>query len=356
MPKILHTADLHLGTVFGYLDAERAKIRRKELLNEFCNTVNIAQKENVDYLLIAGDLFDNSGCTELLNYVNAKFGELTHTKVLIAAGNHDPKSGIYQNFKWAKNVYVFNSRLEKVSFSDCVIYGASFENDYQTKPLLQKVKTDANKINILLMHGDFSDARYNIIDKSLLTEFDYSALGHIHKYTGVERAGMSCFAYSGVLAPRGFDEIGNGGFLVGEVGKGFADMKRYVNNSRKYHTLKYNVNEFGDNSDLLAQIKNDVNDRDLYNILLCGSDEYGVSAEYIQSELENICFYADVKSDICEADDYFKLANDYSLMGVFVKNMLAKIENAENEQKKKENERVLKCGINALKGRGNILD
>ena len=120
--------------------------------------------------------------------------------------------------------------------------------------------------------------------------------------------------------------------------------------------MKYNVNEFGDNSDLLAHIKNDVNDRDLYNILLCGSDEYGVSVEYIQSELENICFYADVKSDICEADDYFKLANDYSLMGVFVKNMLAKIENAENEQEKKENERVLKCGINALKGRGNILD
>ena len=62
--KILHTADWHLGkrlNTFSRLEEQR------EVLNEICE---IADREAVDAVIVAGDLFDNfnpsSEATELL--------------------------------------------------------------------------------------------------------------------------------------------------------------------------------------------------------------------------------------------------------------------------------------------------
>ena len=50
--KILHTADWHLGK---WLDNISRLPEQKEVLNEICE---IAEREDVDVVLIAGDLFD----------------------------------------------------------------------------------------------------------------------------------------------------------------------------------------------------------------------------------------------------------------------------------------------------------
>ena len=50
--KILHTADWHLGK---RLDNFSRHFEQVEVMQEICE---IAEKENVDAILIAGDLFD----------------------------------------------------------------------------------------------------------------------------------------------------------------------------------------------------------------------------------------------------------------------------------------------------------
>lgn len=352
--KILHTADLHLGSTFYNHDKEKADIRKKEIITAFDEIIEIVKTENVKYLLIAGDLFDNTGCIKTVEYVNARFGEITDCNVFISAGNHDPKTKLYDNIKWSSNVHIFGGEPEHIEFHDCVIYGASFENDYQRTPLLEDIKT-SDKINILVMHGDFNDSAYNLIDKEMLRYFDYTALGHIHKYNGIERIGESYYAYSGNLIPRGFDEA-CGGYLIGEIGKGTVKLEYRKINSRKYSVLEYKLNEYSNNTALAEKIKEDIEKENLYIIKLTGECDFTVSEEYIENVLRDECFYIKVDNQSDEMVDYNEISDDFSLIGIFTKNMLEKIENAENEEMKAEYENALKCGVAVLSGRRDFFD
>lgn len=85
--KILHTADWHLGKRLDYVSRLE---EQKEVLEEICQ---IADQQQVDLVLVAGDLFDTFNpsveATELL-YQTLK--RLTHNgkrPVIAIAGNHD---------------------------------------------------------------------------------------------------------------------------------------------------------------------------------------------------------------------------------------------------------------------------
>ena len=85
--KILHTADWHLGkrlNAFSRLEEQR------EVLNEICE---IADREAVDAVIIAGDLFDNfnpsSEATELLYSTLHCLSNNGKRAVIAIAGNHD---------------------------------------------------------------------------------------------------------------------------------------------------------------------------------------------------------------------------------------------------------------------------
>lgn len=59
MIKILHTADLHLGRSFASL-RDKAREHRRQLLKTFEKIIELAIRENVSLILIAGDLFDSN--------------------------------------------------------------------------------------------------------------------------------------------------------------------------------------------------------------------------------------------------------------------------------------------------------
>ena len=63
--KILHTGDLHLGMSFARskLPAEIGRIRRQELWETFDRIIDTAKAEEVDLMLIAGDMFEYNYCT-----------------------------------------------------------------------------------------------------------------------------------------------------------------------------------------------------------------------------------------------------------------------------------------------------
>lgn len=61
MIKILHTADLHIGREYKRQEQENieiAKRYRRARVEALENIVRIANQENCDYLVIAGDLYD----------------------------------------------------------------------------------------------------------------------------------------------------------------------------------------------------------------------------------------------------------------------------------------------------------
>ena len=86
--RFIHTADLHLG-VRPDAGPEYTKSRPEEIWDSLRDLIDRCEDEQVDLLLIAGDLFHRQPLLRELKELNAVFGELSHTKVVFTAGNHD---------------------------------------------------------------------------------------------------------------------------------------------------------------------------------------------------------------------------------------------------------------------------
>ena len=86
--KFLHTADIHLGAKPD-AGAAYTQSREKELWNSFQHVVEVCEEAQVDLLLIAGDLFHRQPLLRELKDVSYLLGKLTHTQVVLSAGNHD---------------------------------------------------------------------------------------------------------------------------------------------------------------------------------------------------------------------------------------------------------------------------
>ena len=139
----IHTADLHLGRNISVGDKSSSNVDSRyfrlkdELikrafqapLTALKNLVSVAVKNKVDFIVIAGDVFDshtNSG--ELYKEFYKRLAELSRNqiRVYITLGNHDRMGyppgdsdliSDFKNNKLPKGVYVFDDK-ESESFED----------------------------------------------------------------------------------------------------------------------------------------------------------------------------------------------------------------------------------------------
>lgn len=95
------------------------------------SVLEVCEEEQTDLLLIAGDIFHGQPLRRELKELNYYFAELTHTKVVLIAGNHDyiRKDSYYRTFQWNENVIpLFGRELEYVEFPELrtAVYGLSY--------------------------------------------------------------------------------------------------------------------------------------------------------------------------------------------------------------------------------------
>lgn len=244
--KILHTSDLHIGKYIGTYDL---KEDTEYVLNQVVDT---AIRERVEVVLISGDVFDRPNPSEEAIKMYVSFlKELLdkNIKVIAISGNHD--SGIrlsaYKDIL-GKGYFVegeFNSPMRKVSLND--EYGPvnfymlpfftpfivksnlklekGLENyDLAMDEIIKRENIDASQRNIILAHqfvagfkfgGSEEDFSYSngdeknvagvgIISLDKFQNFDYVALGHIHKPQKISR---ETIRYSGSLLKYKTSEI-----------------------------------------------------------------------------------------------------------------------------------------------------
>ncbi len=103
--RILHTADWHLGKkldFFSRIDEQ------KEVLDEICQ---IADKEDVDIVVVSGDLYDTFNppveATELLYRTLKKLSKNGRRPVIAIAGNHDSPDRIDSPDSLARELGIF---------------------------------------------------------------------------------------------------------------------------------------------------------------------------------------------------------------------------------------------------------
>lgn len=231
MTRIVHTADVHFDTPFSArFDERQARLRRNEIKNTFSSIIRLAAE--ADLLLIAGDLFDAAYVREeTLAFVRHKFDEIPQTEIFLAAGNHDPLSaGFYAALEDA-HVHIFSDTLSYVDLAEkeVRVHGVSFAQKDAKGLLDQPLELHPSWCNLLVVHGDCTAGAqvYHPISLKKLAELgvDYAALGHIHRFSGIQRAGGVFYAYPGVPEGRGFDECGDCGVIAGEVARGVADLR-----------------------------------------------------------------------------------------------------------------------------------
>ena len=250
--RFIHTADIHLGAT-PESKMDWAVHRGDEMWGTFERLIKKVKEDEIELLIIAGDLFHRQPLLRELKEVDYLFSTIPDTKVVLCAGNHDAikKGSFYRNFEWNKNVYFLDSKTV-----DCVpiddlgvdVYGLSYYKNEITEPLYDDIQIkNPYRINILVAHG--GDDKHIPINKRkiMLEGFDYVAFGHIH-IPDLDEANR--MAYSGSLEPIDVNEIGPRGFIYGEVTKQNLNIRFQSFSKREYKHAEMTVTTNATNMEL----------------------------------------------------------------------------------------------------------
>ena len=270
--KILHTSDLHLGKNL----LEESLFEDQKLVLE--DIIKIIKEKNIDVVLIAGDIYDKSiPSVDAVNLFDNFLFELSKikTEVLIISGNHDSNDRLSFGSKIFDNMNIhieteYTGKLKKYSFDDVDFYMLPFVKPFHIKKymtmeeyenvnssnemmkwILKNEKIDKSRKNIIMLHqfvmnaGDkieFSDSEsqtnvgtLDAIDVNLFDDFDYVALGHIHRGQKIKR---DTVRYSGTPLKYSFSEVNNkNGVIIYDT-----DNKEYeiieINPLRKMRVIR----------------------------------------------------------------------------------------------------------------------
>jgi DNA repair exonuclease SbcCD nuclease subunit len=234
MLTIVHTADLHLETVFA--DVRGGNRRRAALADAFVRVVDLALERNADILTIGGDLFEAQRAgpqTARLIYEHlARFGK----PVFIAPGNHDAYAArsLYARDDRPANVRVF-AEATWAAFplaEDITLYGFGHTPAEPGRPFA-RARFDRPGVRLALVHGSDEDrcppgkratAPFTTAE-IVASGASLALLGHYHGGYTIEEAGVPVFAYPGSPEPIRFGERGNHGALVVTVSAGRARIE-----------------------------------------------------------------------------------------------------------------------------------
>ena len=228
--KFLHVGDVHLGAE-PESGTSLGTVRREEIRAAFRRIIKLCEEEKIDLLLLPGDLFHGQPLLREVKEVDYLFRSLTHTKVVMCAGNHDcllPASHYY-DVTFPENVtFLTDSRADSVYLPELntEVFGLSYEARQISEPRYDSFCiNNPERINILLAHGNVLcndksiPLHWNVLETA---GFDYVALGHIHNRIEVGPR----IAYSGSLEPLNRGETGVKGYIAGEIKKEGAGLSQ----------------------------------------------------------------------------------------------------------------------------------
>lgn len=229
--RFLHAADIHLDSpLHGLARYEGVPVEevRGATRAAFDNLVRLAIEERVDFVVIAGDLFDGDWKdmgTGL--YFARAMGLLDREGIpaFVLAGNHDAASVITRTVPWPPNVRLFGSRRPETHLLEqlgVAVHGQSFAMAAVTDNLVLGYP-DAREgmFNLGVLHtalaGREGHATYAPCDVGDLRakRYDYWALGHVHGFEIVSTEPYVVFP--GNTQGRNVRETGPKGAVLVEV-------------------------------------------------------------------------------------------------------------------------------------------
>ncbi|MBR3673640.1 MAG: DNA repair exonuclease [Clostridia bacterium] len=356
--KFVHIADMHFDTSFTTLTnkANLGDTRRLDQRLAFNKVIDYIKENKIPYLFIAGDFYEHEYIRlSTIEYINNLFTEIPDTQVFISPGNHDPyiKDSFYNKYYWSENVHIFDAKLSVFEQEDIDVYGYGFDDFYYTNCDLGNTEIkNPDKINILVAHGTLNasntlEKEYNPISEKMLEDkgFDYVALGHIHKLDYNTKPNQR-IVYPGSTVSMGFDELGEHGMIVGNIEKDKIELEFVPIDNKEFVVKEIDVTDTLDLEELATIINSiEFSENIYYKISLIGRRNFEIDLYKLNKLLIN--------GNIIKIKDYTKLNYDLekiskenTLKGLFVKEILQKME--ENPQDEEILQNALDIGFEIL--------
>lgn len=235
--KIIHLADLHIGkrvNEFSMIDDQ------KYILNQI---LEIIDKEKPDAVIIAGDVYDKQvPSIEAVELLDSFISDISKRKTttFIISGNHDSAERLAfgSSLMAMGKIYispVYNGKISKYTLKDdfgsANFYLLPFVKPSHVKRffpdekiesytdaikvVVDNLKLDTSEINILIAHQfvtgasrteseEISVGGLDNVDASVFEDFDYVALGHIHR---PQKIGTERIRYCGTPLKYSFSEV-----------------------------------------------------------------------------------------------------------------------------------------------------
>ncbi|MBQ9790617.1 MAG: metallophosphoesterase [Clostridia bacterium] len=358
--KIIHISDLHLDSKLETnFDPLLAKQRNNEMLVTLENLFDTMESQNFDAMIIAGDMFDTKKVSsKAFTYIIDLIKKHNSKKFFYVSGNHDKESELFNSISdIPENLFVFNSIFSRFELSENVLIGGVKLDETNCTTFPEQIDFPEDTLNIMVMHGAITKSASSVSSSAFLSSsvknknIDYLALGHIHEYSQGQIDKRCTYVYSGCLEPRGFDEIGDKGYvsiLIDETTKTIShDFVKF--SSRTFHEIPVDISEFSSNRDILNEIyqkTQNIPSTDIVKVILAGThnEDFAKSTNLINEELSSKFYFVKItdKSRLkINAKDY---ENDISLKGCFIRKVLA---SKLSEQDKSD---VIVTGLKALSG------
>lgn len=393
--KIIHCADIHLNSkMASNLTKEKAKERKAELLHTFIRMVDYAVKEEVQAVIIAGDLFDHNQINKTTR--NAVYDQIKlhpWIEFYYLQGNHDSNSFLSDMEEIPENLKLFGkewityiageggtamedeasgsesqqscdmgssvSGLNQSAVRKVAITGVELDQE-NSSSVYHSLVLDAGCFNIVVMHGQESeqsgkDKTEVIALRELRNKgIDYLALGHIHRYKEDKLDARGTYCYCGCLEGRGFDECGEHGFVLLEIDEEEGTCRRtFVPFAcRQLYEIPADVSGCHTTSDMKERIDNaleqqEIASKSMVKVVMTG--EIGVNdemdIELLSKQFQDSFYFFKIKNQTKWKIDYHAYELDESLKGEFIRTV-REAEGMSEEDKAA----VIRYGILAVSG------
>lgn len=259
--RFLHAADLHLDSPFrGHVEhaGEFGPSIREATFATFARIVDTAIAEKVDFVLLAGDLYDAKD-RSLRAQLKLRDGlaklDAAHIRSFVVHGNHDPIPGRASQVKLPPLAHVFDSRIETIEVKRewetvATVTGVSYARADVADNLARQFPDPAKDapFAIALLHanlgGDTGHANYAPCSREDLAakSYRYWALGHVHEQAVHRLRPDVIAAYPGNPQGRSVRETGPRGCLLVDVAEsGNVATKSVILDEVRWHRPRVSI-------------------------------------------------------------------------------------------------------------------
>jgi DNA repair exonuclease SbcCD nuclease subunit len=346
--------------------------KREAIRGTFRRILEDARLQEVDFVLVAGDLFELERITpDTFEFIKQQLAALNPIRVFISPGNHDPcmPGSPYKEESWPGNVHIFAAEeFESVEMPQLGIRitGFGFAHPYLEQHHFQRLpELPKDLINIVLSHG--SDLTNVPVGKAKHGPFEiqeiagknvrYCALGHYHQQHRIPNTVDETEVwYSGIPEGRGWDEEGPCGYLLGEVVDGTVRVESKFCNQYRLNTLTIDCDTFSTREqilDAILQHRGSVFDpKTILRVQLMGAldPKLDLSLTELGERLAEEVLYIQWDDQTHSALDFESIAQEKTTRGRFVRLLNERIA-AASDADRVVLERARLYGVQALSGR-----